>query len=68
MERITELTTLKIGDKLYSPKLNKNFIVVDYSYNEIFKQMVANLSALEKNERGFTISLKDLIELEYELY
>lgn len=65
MKAITELSELKIGDKIHSPKLNKDFVLVEYAYNEIFKQMIANLSPMEQNESGFTISLKDLIKLGY---
>lgn len=65
MKAITELSVLKIGDKIHSPKLNKDFVLVEYTYNEIFKQMIANLSPMEQNESGFTISLKDLIKLGY---
>lgn len=68
MEAITELTTLQLGNKIHAPKLGKDFIIVDYAYNNNFKQMVANLEPTDKNDRGFTITFSDLIELDYQVY
>ncbi|NAS30661.1 hypothetical protein GTQ40_06735 [Flavobacteriaceae bacterium R38] len=67
MEKINELTTINIGDKIYAPKLDKYFNIVDYAYDDIFKDMLANLAPSSENteERGFTATLKTLIELGY---
>lgn len=67
MEKINELTTINIGDKIYAPKLNKYFNIVDYVYNDIYKDMLANLAPSNENpkEKGFTATLKSLIELGY---
>lgn len=68
MEPITELTTLQVGNKIYAPKLNKDYMIVDYSYSQNFKQMVANLAPTDINDKGFTITFKDLIALNYHVY
>lgn len=67
MNRITELTHLVVGDKVYAPKLNKYFSIVDYSHNDIFKEMLANLAPSNENpnENGFTATLSTMIELDY---
>ncbi len=67
MVRITELTDLATGDKIYAPKLNKYFIIVDYNYNDVFNGMLANLTLSKENpkENGFTAILSTLIELGY---
>ena len=68
MEAITELTQLQVGNKIYEPKLKKDFVIVDYKYSEIYKEMVGNLEPTEKNDNGFQITLSSLIALEYEVY
>lgn len=68
MEAITELTILQTGNKIHAPELKKDFVIVNYSYNEIFKQMVANLAPVDKNETGFTITLSSMIDLNYYVY
>jgi hypothetical protein len=68
MEVITELTTLQIGNKIHAPKLGKDFIIANYSYNQIFKQMIADLEPTDKNDKSFTITFSDMIELKYQIY
>ena len=68
MQTITELTTLLVGNKIHAPKLKKDFILVDYKYNENFKEMIASLSPIDKIGNGFTIRFSDLIKLEYLVY
>ena len=67
MIKITELTHLATGDKIYAPKLNKYFNIVEYSHNDIFKEMLANLAPSKENpkENGFTATLSTLIKLDY---
>jgi hypothetical protein len=67
MSKITELTHLAVGDKIYAPKSNKYFSIVDYSHNDIFEEMLANLAPLNENlnENSFTITLSTMIELDY---
>lgn len=68
MEVITELTVLKVGNRIYAPKLNKDFKLVGYSYSQIYKDMLAHLEPEDKNEKGFQITLSNLMALEYEVY
>lgn len=68
MKPITELTRLQVGNKIYAPKLAKDYIIVDYHYNEAFKQIVVNLAPIDKNDNGFTICFSDLITLNYHVY
>ena len=65
--KITELTGLTIGDKIYAPKLDKYFILIEYNYNNTFKDMYANLSPSKENpnENGFMATLGTMIELDY---
>jgi len=67
MIKITELTHLAAGDKIYAPKLNKYFKIVDYSYSNVFTEMLANLAPSNENpnETGFTATLSTIIELDY---
>jgi hypothetical protein len=67
MIKITELTDLTTGDKIYAPKLNKYFTIVDFNYNDVFKEMLANLAPSKENpkENGFTATLSTLIDLGY---
>jgi hypothetical protein len=67
MIKITDLTQLEVGDKIYAPKLDKYFNIVDYSHSNIFREMLANLSPSNENpnEKGFTATLSTLIELNY---
>lgn len=68
MEAITEFTILQVGNKIHAPKLGKDFVIIDYKYNEAYKQMVANLAPTDKNGKGFTITFNDLIILDYHVY
>lgn len=61
MEAISELTTLQVGNKIYAPKLKKDFILVDYQYDQTFKEMTASLVPEDKDGNGFTIRFSDLI-------
>lgn len=67
MIKITELTHLEIGDKIYAPTLNLYFRIVDYSYSGNFKEMLANLAPSNENpnENRFTATLSTMIELDY---
>lgn len=67
MTKITKLTHLTVGNKIYAPKLDKYFLIVEYSYNDIHKDMYANLSPSKENpnENGFMATLGTMIELGY---
>lgn len=67
MTKITELTHLTVGNKIYAPKLDAYFLIVEYSYNDIHKDMYANLSPSKENpnENGFMATLGTMIELDY---
>jgi hypothetical protein len=67
MNKITELTNLTVGDKIYAPKLNKYFIIVEYTYNNTYKDMYANLAPSKENpdEQGFMATRGTIIELDY---
>lgn len=68
MEVITEFTVLQVGNKIYAPKLKKDYILVDYNYSEIYTDMLAYLEPIDKNEKRFQITLSDMVILEYEVY
>lgn len=68
MEIITELTTLQVSNRIHAPKLNKDYIITSYRYNEIYKDMLAYLEPIDKNENGFQITFKNLITLKYQVY
>ncbi|SFZ93351.1 hypothetical protein SAMN05428642_10384 [Flaviramulus basaltis] len=67
MNKITELTELKVGNKIYAPKLDTYYLIVEYSYNDIHKDMYTNLSPSKENpnENGFMATLSTMIELGY---
>ncbi|MFW0737080.1 hypothetical protein [Flavobacterium sp. T12S277] len=46
----------------------KNFILVVYNYSEIYEDMLAYLEPEDKDEKGFQVTLRDLIVLEYQVY
>lgn len=69
MKKIDVDTKLLEGDKVYAPKLNKYFQIVDSDFKEIYKEIILNLEPTNKNSRdsGFTIRLSSLISLNYHI-
>ena len=67
MEKINELTNLRIGDKVYAPLLDRYFLILTYSYNNTYNEMYANLTPSIENpsENGFQATLVTMIELDY---
>jgi len=66
MIKIKKNTVLKIGDKIYAPKLNRNYTIVEYNYSAEFEGMLANLAPINQpNENGTTITLEGMADLGY---
>jgi len=66
MIQIKKNTVLKIGYKIYAPKLSIDYTIVGYNDSTEYEDMLANLVPINKPDKyGTTITLTGMADLGY---